>query len=262
MNNPGGPPQGYPPPGGGYPPQAPGHPPPPGFPPQQGGYPPQQGGFPPQQGGFPPQQGGFPPQNAGYPPPQGYPPQHGAHPPHQPGFPPPPGYPPQGNWGAPANEPITAERAHLLRTFVGQNHDYYLNKWHEMDAKRSQSSFNVASFFLSAFWLIYRKMYAFGFGLLGGYLLLALVSSLSSNVAISSLISLLTLGAALYIGFMGNGFYRKHAEAAVARSATYPDPNARMHMLHQQGGTHIGAALGALGGYMVIVFLVVFISMR
>eukprot|EP01117_Protostelium_nocturnum_P021004 TRINITY_DN98_c0_g1_i1.p1 TRINITY_DN98_c0_g1~~TRINITY_DN98_c0_g1_i1.p1 ORF type:complete len:463 (-),score=136.46 TRINITY_DN98_c0_g1_i1:83-1348(-) len=80
------PPYGYP-PQGGYPPQQPGYPPQ-GYPPQQGGYPPQQPGYPPQ--GYPPQQPGY-----GAPPPQGYPPQGY---PQQPGYgaPPPQGYPPQG----------------------------------------------------------------------------------------------------------------------------------------------------------------------
>jgi hypothetical protein len=75
---PGYPPQGYPPQQPGYPPQQQ-----PGYPPQ--GYPPQQPGYPPQ--GYPPQQPGYPPQQPGYPP-QGYPPQQPGYPPQQPGYPP------------------------------------------------------------------------------------------------------------------------------------------------------------------------------
>src|SRR5690625_5626540 len=43
--------------------------------------------------------------------------------------------------------------------FVGKNSDYYKRKWENMNPKRNGFSFNVAAFFLTLYWLGYRKMY-------------------------------------------------------------------------------------------------------
>jgi len=68
----GGPPGGYPPPGGGYGPSGGGYPPPGGgYGPSGGGYPPPGGGYGPSGGGYPPPGGGYGPSGGGYPPPGG-----------------------------------------------------------------------------------------------------------------------------------------------------------------------------------------------
>lgn len=45
----------------------------------------------------------------------------------------------------------------LLIAFVGIQHDYFLDKWKDMD--QIIRSFNIAAFFLTFLWFLYRKMY-------------------------------------------------------------------------------------------------------
>ena len=47
-----------------------------------------------------------------------------------------------------------------MRAFVGSNANYYLSKWaRRLDDPSKSAGVNVAAFFLSLFWLPYRKMY-------------------------------------------------------------------------------------------------------
>jgi len=225
-------------------------PPPYGAPSQQASYAPPQPSYGAPQSGYGGPQGGYPSNQGGY----GGPGGHGAPAGHG-GY----GHSGSGGWNPGSAGPITGERDQLLRAYVRENHDYYLAKWYAMDATGSKNSFNIAAFFLTAFWLLYRKMYGYGFGLIGAFFVLNLLS-LAISPALSPFITLLALSAAGYVGFMGNSLYRNQAEAAVARAmAMSPDPSARMHMLAQEGGTNIGAALGVLAAYLVLTFLLTFL---
>jgi hypothetical protein len=141
----------------------------------------------------------------------------------------------------------------MLRAYVGPNADWYLAKWRESDAAGGKNIFGVAAFFVSAFWLIYRKDFQLGFGILGGFLLLNILVVLGGAGGLQPLVGLIGLGAAIFVGFTGIKRYRQQAEQAIARaSSMQPDPNARFHILQQEGGTNMGAVLGALGGWFVI----------
>lgn len=174
-----------------------------------------------------------------------------------PGGQPHPGGPGAG-FGAPARGPIDPEREQLLRAYVRDNADYYLGKWRQMDAGGGRTSFNIAAFFLNALWLVYRKMWGLGLGILGGLLAInAIVLAISPFL--SPIISLLAVGIALWVGLMGNSMYRRQAEMEVARAAAAsPDPHARMSLLSQRGGTSIGAAIGIGIGAAVLNTIILF----
>jgi hypothetical protein len=163
------------------------------------------------------------------------------------------GHPPGGRGG-----PINPQQEQLLRAYVRDNADYYLGKWRQMDASGKRTSFNFAAFFLNALWLIYRKMWGLGLGILAGLLVLNVIM-LAIAPALSSLVSLLSLGMAIYVGLMGNSMYRRRAEAEVMRAAaTSPDPHGRMSVLARRGGTNIGAAIGIAIAVVVLNGIVMF----
>lgn len=46
-----------------------------------------------------------------------------------------------------------------LRAFVGRRADYYLSAWAPRLEGKSDFRFNLAGFFLSVFWMSYRRLY-------------------------------------------------------------------------------------------------------
>lgn len=79
---------------------------------------------------------------------------------------------------SPAHDNIHARDAHLttgdrldldpevdqdLMTFVDTNQDYYYRKWYLAEDKEKGITFNIAAFFLTFFWLGYRRMYLYVF---------------------------------------------------------------------------------------------------
>jgi hypothetical protein len=140
----------------------------------------------------------------------------------------------------------------MLRAYVRDNADYYLGKWRQMDASRGKASFNFAAFFLNCLWLIYRKNYGLGIGLLAGILVVNLILLLISPF-LAPFVSLASIGIAIWIGVMGNSIYRAQAEREVAKAAAmHPDPHGRMSALARRGGTNAGAAIGVFIGAMVV----------
>lgn len=49
-----------------------------------------------------------------------------------------------------------------MMMLIGKNATYYVEKFKVMDEKKTTISWNWASFFFSAYWFMYRKMYAAG----------------------------------------------------------------------------------------------------
>ena len=46
-----------------------------------------------------------------------------------------------------------------LEKFVGKNSDYYVRKFEEMQITGNKISWNWPAFFISGYWMLYRKMY-------------------------------------------------------------------------------------------------------
>jgi hypothetical protein len=139
---------------------------------------------------------------------------------------------------------MNPDQEQLLRAYVRDNSNYYLGKWRDMDARGKRTSFNWAAFFLNALWLIYRKMWGLGLGILIGVLALnAIVLAISPFL--SPIVSVLSIAVAIYVGLNGNNIYRRQAEREVARAAAgSPDMHGRMSLLSRRGGTNIGGAIG------------------
>ena len=98
----------------------------------------------------------------------------------------------------------------LHGAFVGASKwEYYSSKW------RQGLSWNWAAFFLSFFWLGYRKMYAYILIILGLFLLYDLIIVLSGvDFGVDSTIGI-TVG--VICGFLGNYLYLMHANKEIKR---------------------------------------------
>ena len=139
----------------------------------------------------------------------------------------------------------------LLGAFVGADkRDYYLKKW-----KKSGQTWNWAAFFLSIFWLGYRKMYMYLFIILGLYLLFDLFVVFSGvNVGEDNTI---TITVAVICGFLGNYLYLQHANKEIQKVTEQQlgreeDVQAE---LQRRGGTSGLGVLIAFGGLVVYMVL-------
>ncbi len=149
------------------------------------------------------------------------------------------------------SESDTVNDRPALASFVGEKYDeYYHDKWVDDDGdeptyKKSYHiyTFNAAGFFLSVFWLCYRKMYGTAFMLAIALPLLDIIMMHAKGVSgydafDGMLYSLLWLFAT---GFLGNHLYFKHSMRQVKKmSAGMAIPRAQ---LAKAGGTTVVGSL-------------------
>ena len=121
-----------------------------------------------------------------------------------------------------------------VAALVGTKQEYYLPKFQEMKAQNKKTSWNWAAFFFAPYWLIYRKMYVYGFAALG---LAFLVSMIKSPV-----VAFLSLGAYIAIGVLGNYIYMEWLEKLSVQTKPLTEPF-KTQFVQKNGGVN-GLALG------------------
>ncbi|MFW9331810.1 DUF2628 domain-containing protein [Paenibacillus polymyxa] len=109
-----------------------------------------------------------------------------------------------------------------IRTFTGK--EYYVK------ARYKIKKWNWAAFFFSYFWLLYRKMYLFGFSyLLFAYLIDFFLPESYINLMIG-----------IVLGFTGNYIYLKFIEKKIQHiSSIELDESARVSLLLKRGRTNL-----------------------
>ncbi|MDV2685970.1 DUF2628 domain-containing protein [Alkalihalophilus lindianensis] len=129
-----------------------------------------------------------------------------------------------------------------LAVYVGKKYSsYYEKKWAKIDEKNNQTSWNFAAFFLSLFWLGYRKMYGNVLLIIGIFLVIDLFIFLVADPGNEALMLRLNnsvgLGMAVTTGLFGNYMYRHHARKQIEK-ITSMDSNREQHeeILRKKGG--------------------------
>lgn len=131
--------------------------------------------------------------------------------------------------------------------------DYYLNKFKHYDDSGTSVSWNWSAFFVSFYWLLYRKMWFLA--LL--YFLLpitvgimqAILSQISS-VAVNLLNLLFLAGIFVIFPMYANGLYYRHVKRNIKKAINYTsDEDKRLRMIAADGGTSAVALI------VVIIFL-------
>jgi len=139
-----------------------------------------------------------------------------------------------------------------IRTFVGKNNDYFINKWEQSNDPDTKAGWNWAGFLTGLFWLGYRKMYKLLFIYFGAFIVIDIVQILL-NIDVNS-----AVGAAISasIGGFGNGFYHKHMIAKLDKMTF--DNNGQQPTPEEIAKTG-GASWGGVGitflmfiGYIII----------
>ena len=139
-----------------------------------------------------------------------------------------------------------------LRAVVGPNAGFYLAAWRPTLTGRTGTGFNRAAFFLSYFWLAYRRTYARAFALVAIILaeivaeevLFCFVLGFDQPPAILTPLVGFTL--AVVCGASANRWYLAHARRVIAEvRREHPNPDVRAE-LAARGGTSFGGAVAAL----------------
>lgn len=149
----------------------------------------------------------------------------------------------------------------LLIAFVGLQHDYYLEKW--QDKEKLFQKLNIAAFFLSFFWLLYRKMYlevAIGILVLiawGAFDIYVLGTILSVPVYnVYDRISSIVVG--IMFGLGGNYLYLKSAQRKIKKLEMEDYSESELfEKVKKAGGTSILSVLIVCLATGLFVFLII-----
>lgn len=142
--------------------------------------------------------------------------------------------------------------------FIGNNYEYFNRKWKTAEQKKSKQSWNWAAFFLTLFWMGYRKMYIYCWFYVG---IIGVVTLSEYAFGVSGTLSnAVDVGLSFALGMQGNYLYKLHVQKKVrAITAMYTPEQADIE-LTRQGGTSIGAAIGFAVAALAIVYLIVIVG--
>ena len=142
----------------------------------------------------------------------------------------------------------------LYRAVIGRNHEYYLERFRRFEsAGKAGASWHWPAFFITFFWMLYRKMWgvaaAYVVLMLASYLILPTVGMLAGGVGGMMVMSLVHLVAVMVLpAVFANALYYRHCRNKIADTeALARDPEARSRELMRRGGTsEVAAAIGAI----------------
>lgn len=139
----------------------------------------------------------------------------------------------------------------LLGLFAGEDGQaYYLKKW-----AQTGLTWNWAAFFLSLWWLGYRRMYIPLLAILGGFLFLHVITALF-NLDFSKIDGLLRLVVMITLGIAGNTIYRQHALKIINKyKSKYENQEIFEERIAAKGGVSFESFL--IANVMIIVYLII-----
>lgn len=139
-------------------------------------------------------------------------------------------------------EPRDLSNQEKVFFFIGENHHYFLKKWQQ------KSSWNWAGFFLTFYWLGYRKLYIPLFITIGIYVAVATLLFLLLPVELYFINSLIGFVLCFYVGMKGNTLYKNQLNRKLAELDTIPSSKQeKVELIRRAGGTSIGGVFTALG---------------
>ena len=141
-----------------------------------------------------------------------------------------------------------SEEKSRIRDFVVSNADYYIRKFDTQDVTDKSATWNWPAFLVSPMWCFYRKQYILGAAIMATSFILNYFGGIGD---------LIQFGISIYIGFMGNYFYRGYIEKHLEVSADMPYDE-RITYYKKMGGTSVWAVF--IG--FCIVFSLTYLIMR
>lgn len=146
--------------------------------------------------------------------------------------------------GHPSNQSVNLDST--FEQLIGPKSEYYMPVFQDLIAQNKQTSWNWSAFLVAPYWMIYRKMYAYGaIYLIINFLLVLIMPSVSSLISLAESVALGVFANYLYMRFIENK----------ASKATAMSEAQKMQFVIQNGGTNSTATVIAVAAYIMIVLL-------
>lgn len=133
-----------------------------------------------------------------------------------------------------------------IEKLVSAKSEYYLPKFQEMKAQNKKTSWNWPAFLITPYWMIYRKMYAYGAVVLGVSFVLSLLGA--------TIGFLLSLCGYIALGLFGNYIYMNFLEKKAMQAKAMNEPN-KAQFLVQSGGVNSTAAVLTAVVYALLIIV-------
>lgn len=133
-----------------------------------------------------------------------------------------------------------------IQQLIGAKAEYYIPKFQELKSQNKKTSWNWAAFLVTPYWMIYRKMYGYGAGVLGATFLLSLIGS--------GFLSLLVFAGYIVLGIFGNNIYMKFLENKANQARTMSEPY-KTQFIIKNGGVNTTATVLTLIGYALLIII-------
>ncbi|WP_405234185.1 pilin [Lentisalinibacter salinarum] len=137
-----------------------------------------------------------------------------------------------------------SDRETLLRTAIGpKNTDYYLERFRKFETGKSSVSWNWPAFFISFYWLLYRKMWLYAAAYLFVptfiYLLGFFVAAAFTTEDTAALIGIVANLVAIFVIFpmFANRLYYRVLSNRITKAERHEESDQRMLWLARKGGT-------------------------
>jgi len=146
---------------------------------------------------------------------------------------------------APASDVATPASDNLWETFIGpQNTRYYLDRFERFESGGSKLSWNWPAFFISSWWVLYRKMWLwaallwlvlpFAASMLSG----ALTYVIDPTVALIAYYGVYAIVAFILFPLFANWLYYQRAVSKIARATgSHSSAGAQAEAVARAGGT-------------------------
>lgn len=136
----------------------------------------------------------------------------------------------------------------LLKRFIGKNSNYYMKKWSSSNNPNKRSGWNWAAFFLTVFWLGYRKMFKYMFLYIIIWVVLGIIFG---ALHLDRLTGLISIAIACSLGVSGNALYYTFAKENIQKHKNNQTQKA-LERIGGTGGAGVWIAIGAMLIYVMI----------
>lgn len=141
----------------------------------------------------------------------------------------------------------TAEIDADIQMLIGVKSEYYIPKFQEMRAQNKKNTWNWPAFLIAPYWMLYRKMYAYGAAVLGISFVLSLLGT--------TIGSLLSLCGYIALGIFGNYIYMNFLEKKATQVKAMNEPYKTQFVMQNSGVNSTAAILTAVGYALLVIIL-------
>ncbi len=127
--------------------------------------------------------------------------------------------------------------------YIKQKIEYYKPRFNALRPLNEKVSWNWCAFLFSPYWLIYRKMYGWGLGVLAAQFFINIIGYP---------FSILSIGISISIGILGNYLYLKRIDNLVEVSKNLSE-QLKSQLINKNAGVNLTATVLTITGYFLLI---------